>query len=166
MHPCRCRSRSPFPVLFCREARERALRCRGDPCCGRIRLVVAARRALSCDGLSDGGNRAHSAHRRLQRLGADRSEVAVLLEQVERDPAAFRSAELSRMTRVMQSFQVYKAIEISIIAAGAALAMFLRKPSSLLAIGCPPRAAPRPTPRPLRVALSARRPKARRIVVV
>jgi len=60
-------------VLFCREARERALRCRGDPCCGRIRLVVAARRALSCDGLSDGGNRAHSAHRRLQRLGADRN---------------------------------------------------------------------------------------------
>ena len=39
------------------------------------------------------------------------------------------------MAKVMQSFQIYKAIEIALVVVGATVAVFMRNRSSLAAIG-------------------------------
>jgi len=39
------------------------------------------------------------------------------------------------MAKVMQSFQIYKAIEIALVLVGATVAVFMRDRSSLTAIG-------------------------------
>jgi hypothetical protein len=62
-------------------------------------------------------------------------QVAALVEQRRADPAGFRAAEVARMARVMANFQVYQAIEIVMIVAGAALVIFMRKRPALVAIG-------------------------------
>ena len=62
-------------------------------------------------------------------------QVAALVEQRRVDPAGFRAAEGARMAQVMTSFQVYKAIEIAIVVAGAGLVLFRRKRPTFVAIG-------------------------------
>jgi len=62
-------------------------------------------------------------------------QVAALVEQHRIDAGAFRSDEEARMAKVMQNFQIYKAIEIAFVVVGATLAVFMRNRSSLAAIG-------------------------------
>ena len=62
-------------------------------------------------------------------------QVAALVEQRRTDSVAFHGAEGARMAQVMANFQVYKAIEIAILVAGAALVLLYRNRASLAAIG-------------------------------
>jgi len=62
-------------------------------------------------------------------------QVAALVEQRRIDPAGFRAAEVARMSQVMANFQVYKAIEIAMVVAGALLVFFVRKRPAWVAIG-------------------------------
>lgn len=62
-------------------------------------------------------------------------QVVALVEQQRVNALAFRSDEEARMAKVMQNFQIYKAIEIALVVLGATLAVFTRKRSSLAAIG-------------------------------
>ena len=62
-------------------------------------------------------------------------QVAALVQQRGIDPAGFRASEVARMAQVMASFQVYKAIEIAMVLAGALLVVFARKRPAFVAIG-------------------------------
>ena len=62
-------------------------------------------------------------------------QVAALVEHLRVSPVGFRAAEVARMAAVMTNFQIYKAIEIAIVVAGAALVIFLRKRPAFAAIG-------------------------------
>lgn len=65
-------------------------------------------------------------------------QVAALTGLLEGTPAEFQRAELVRMTAVMRSFQIYKAIEIVILIGGIALALLYPRRERLYAagIGC------------------------------
>lgn len=62
-------------------------------------------------------------------------QVETLQAQYAADRAAFVADETSRMQVVMKNFEIYKAIEIALLAAGIALATFLRRNTSWRAFG-------------------------------
>ncbi len=54
------------------------------------------------------------------------SQVKSLSARLETAPAEFRNEELARMETVNQNFRIYKIIEIALLAAGIALALWKR----------------------------------------
>lgn len=65
-------------------------------------------------------------------------QVADLSAKLAATPAAYRAEETARMEKAMRGFQVYKAIEIAVLAAGIALALLAPHRPALYAagIGC------------------------------
>jgi hypothetical protein len=63
------------------------------------------------------------------------AQVAGLVEQYQRAPAAFRESELERMKKVQRSFQLIKAAELVLLATGAGLAFGVRSNRFWSAVG-------------------------------
>lgn len=55
------------------------------------------------------------------------TQVAELSAQMSAEPAAYKAAELARMDKVSKSFEIYKVIEIVLLAAGIVMAYALRR---------------------------------------
>lgn len=66
------------------------------------------------------------------------AQVAELRAELDAAPAQLRAREVPRMEKVMANFRVYKAIEISVVALGIALALLFRRRDFVFAagIGC------------------------------
>jgi hypothetical protein len=66
------------------------------------------------------------------------AQVAALTALLKGTPAEFQQAELARMAVVMRSFQLYKAIEIVVLAGGIVLALLFPRRERLYSagIGC------------------------------
>jgi len=62
-------------------------------------------------------------------------QVAGLVQALEVDPAAYRTAEVARMARVMSSFRDYEVIEVVLVAVGIALTAFFPHRQALYAVG-------------------------------
>lgn len=62
-------------------------------------------------------------------------QVAGLARQLTHAPQAFKQSEITRMRRVMTSFQWYKALEVGLILLGLASAGLRRPPSLAFGIG-------------------------------
>jgi hypothetical protein len=63
------------------------------------------------------------------------AQVASLQSQWQAAPAEFKAAETSRMKTVMRSFEIYKMIEITLLASGLALVVALRRREFWFAVG-------------------------------
>jgi hypothetical protein len=63
------------------------------------------------------------------------AQMAGLLAKLASDPAAYRTEELARMSRVMSSFLLYEVVELVLIAAGVALTALHPGRQPLYAIG-------------------------------
>lgn len=61
------------------------------------------------------------------------AQMASLQAQLQKDPPAYAAAELSRMASVRRGFKLYKAIEITLLAAGLAGMVLLRDRQTLYA---------------------------------
>jgi hypothetical protein len=55
------------------------------------------------------------------------TQVAELSAQMSAEPAAYKAAELARMDKVSKNFEIYKVIEIVLLAAGIVMAYALRR---------------------------------------
>lgn len=62
-------------------------------------------------------------------------QVAGLLVELARSPAAVRAVEVPRMEVVMRNFQLYKVIEIALLAVGIALTYAFRRKEVLYGVG-------------------------------
>jgi hypothetical protein len=61
-------------------------------------------------------------------------QTRALHAQLQRDPRGYAAAELPRMDKVRRSFQIYKVIEIVLLAAGVAGMFLLRERETLYAV--------------------------------
>lgn len=62
-------------------------------------------------------------------------QVAGLEAQLAAAPADHRSAELTRMDRVMSGFRIYKSVEVALLLAGVALTVLFPHRQALYAVG-------------------------------
>jgi hypothetical protein len=62
------------------------------------------------------------------------SQVAALLEQLNTHPMDFRAEEMARMKKVLDSFALYKAVEILLLSAGIFMTFSFRQNLTLYAV--------------------------------
>jgi hypothetical protein len=62
------------------------------------------------------------------------TQVAALSAQMSREPAAYKAAELARMEKISKNFEIYKVIEIVLLAAGIVMAYALRRSDTFYAV--------------------------------
>ena len=64
------------------------------------------------------------------------SQLAGLVSQLQRSPAEFKTAETTRMQVVMKNFEIYKIVEIGLLATGVGLLALRRRFQWATGLGC------------------------------